>query len=371
MRAVALWIVGVAGLLVFAAAAFWLALPWLIGPPAPPSLLPSVSGGAFTPAGLLAAAHPGPGGTESLTLSTAQADALLSQWTGSPGAEAAGISAAVLAFTAAGIDLRVWGDAPSSLPLARLDGRPFELEARLSPRLVAPGVLDLSLTYLRLGRLPITGVVPPVAVMGALASLVHSPAASAAWWRFQGATLRLDLSKAPPIVVAPLQLHLVPTALAVSPDVLAVTLRPDAVVTLGAATLTQMLSQALLAQGGGVAPTLQFYPDSAEVTLVSGGAGGTPGVEHIELTVGVRQPGVLHIGVSGVSADGAAAVLVQAVGGMPPWLAVGTQGFDVDFSRIAPISVGSGVRLRLLPTAATLGPGGLLADVQVVPVAGG
>lgn len=358
MRTVALWLVAVLGLLVVLVAALWLLLPWLVGPSSQPAPLGAAQA---SPLRILTSARAGAGGSESLTLGTSQADALLAAATRSTATTGLSLSALRVSFAQGELTLSAWGNLPASVPLRRLAGRPFEAQMRLAPRLVGQGVVSVTLTALRLGRVGVTGLVPAATVLHLL--LPHK---LPAWVRVKGATLTLDLGQAPPIAIAPLFLHLLPTSLSLAPGTLAVTIRPQASLLLDPTTLDQTLAQAFAAQGVGVTPHLQFYPGSAEVTLIGGSAGNLT-VQHIGLTASVVQTGVLQIDTTGVSPQGAAALLIQAAGDVPPWLTVGAQGLQVNFERMQAFSVGSGVHLRLLPTSAALTPQGFEAQLEVIP----
>ena len=355
MRAIFIGLGAIVALAVLAALGLWVLLPWLLSPTRP---APAV-GGAWTPARLASEVRPAPGGAETLRLDQGSANALLAQW--AAGASGA-ISAASVTFAPGRLDLRLWGRSPQATPWARLRGLPFEVDVQVTPTVVAAGVVDVTLDRLRVGRLPITAVVSPGTLLPAIADRLHGPHPA---WRVTGDTVRIDLSRAPPVALGQFGLRTVPSALTVAPGVLQVTLHADAVLALDATTLNAALSGLFLAGNAASVPILNFQSGVAFLTLLSGGGTGPVVTQRWTLIPSVPAPGLLQISVAGASAEDAAGWLEVGLGRTPPWLTVHPQELDVDFGRVAPIAVAPGIHLTLLPTAVTVDQTGIHASVQI------
>lgn len=350
MRAVALVLGGLLGLLLLGAATLWLALPWLVAPRHPAAPVPA----PLPLARVLGHAVPAAAGAFTLDLSAAQVDGLLRTWT-----HAAGTEVALAPGTAS---LRLLGRIPSAFPLRRLRGDPYALRLVLAPHLIRPGVIAFTLDRLRIGRLVLTAVLPARWLLPLLARTVPTPHP---WWGVAGDTLTVNLAASPPLPMGPVSLRPLPVGLSATTDALALTLRADARIRLSGSLLNSALTHALLAHGVTALPVLHLQPGQATLGLPTG-----HGVRMVGLVPDVPQPGLLQVAVTGAGGPRLAALLRRAVGADPRWLGAQPHALNIDFAQISPFTLAPGIHCRVVPVQVSVGAQVVIAQVQLQPVAG-
>ncbi len=351
-------VLGLLGLAVALAAILWIAVPPLISPTAAPPAA------ASPPSDWLAQALvASPAGQVEVRLTPVVATSLLAQEL-TPGSAAAHgpFYSAGVTFGPGAFTLRLFGNLPGQLRVPGWSGAPFQLDLQVRPSLPDPGVLQLQLESVRLGRIPVSTVISPARLLGWL--LRAAPLRGSGVSVYGGSVL-VDLATLPPLHLPQtpeVALRVEPVSLGLSPADLSLALSAQ-----GSFTATPEQFLALLSQWLGPGSPMQLGAplfSGGHITLALPAASGA--LQPYVITPSVPQPGVLQLSVAAPGSPlGLAAWLDAALGAPPPWLHVVQGAVDIDFRHTSPFQTPGLAALHLLPTAAEVVGGELRIQFEV------
>jgi hypothetical protein len=350
------------GLLVAVAAFLWIGVPPLISPTAAPPVANQ------PPAGWLAQSlRPAFGGGLQLRLTQPVASDLLAQAVAPANGPAAGpLYAAGVRFGAGSLTLQLFGNLPTHIPIPGWSGVPFQLDLTVQPAVMPNGAVQLVVRGVRVGRIPLTALIPPARLLRWLAGRV--PAGAVPGLTLQGDAVVLDPSALPPLSLpgAPeITLRLQPRGVQLSPGTLALTFSAHGQFVATPAEFSALLSQWLGPGSPAQLPPPIFASGAMVLSLPA------PDGAYVSYTVvpSVPQPGVLQLAVpAGGGALGLASWLDGALGGPPPWLHLVQGAVDVDFAGPSPLT-GALAGVAALPTAARVADGALEVQFRLAAAA--